>query len=55
MFRFQEDPDMLNFLTQSPVEGKKHLEGSLITANKQGYETFLIFLIQIEKCKTFLE
>tara|TARA_B100000700_G_scaffold326860_1_gene439699 strand:- start:3686 stop:4393 length:708 start_codon:yes stop_codon:yes gene_type:complete len=32
--------------------GKKHLE-SLITANKQGYETFLIFLIQIEKCKTF--
>ena len=28
--------------------------GSLvITANKQVYETFLIFLIQIEKCKTF--
>ena len=32
--------------------GKKHLE-NLILANKQGYESYLIFLIQIEKCKTF--
>ena len=31
---------------------KKHLE-SLITANKQGYESYLLFLIQIEKCKSF--
>ena len=32
--------------------GKKHLE-NLILANEQGYESYLIFLIQIEKCKTF--
>ena len=32
--------------------GKKHLE-SLISANKQGYESYLMFLIQIEKCKSF--
>ena len=32
--------------------GKKHLEG-LILANKQGYECYLLFLIQIEKCKSF--
>ncbi len=32
--------------------GKKHLE-NLILANQQGYESYLIFLIQIEKCKTF--
>tara|TARA_B100002051_G_C16480186_1_gene507656 strand:+ start:47 stop:748 length:702 start_codon:yes stop_codon:yes gene_type:complete len=32
--------------------GKKHLE-SLILANKQGYESYLMFLIQIEKCKSF--
>ncbi len=32
--------------------GKKHLE-NLISAVKQGYESYLLFLIQIEKCKTF--
>ena len=32
--------------------GKKHLE-SLISANKQGYESYLMFLIQIEKCNSF--
>ena len=32
--------------------GKKHLE-SLMSANKQGYESYLMFLIQIEKCKSF--
>ena len=32
--------------------GKKHLE-SLISANKQGYESYLMFLIQIEKCRSF--
>ena len=32
--------------------GKKHLE-SLMFANKQGYESYLMFLIQIEKCKSF--
>ena len=31
---------------------KKHLE-SLMIAHKQGYESHLIFLIQIEKCKSF--
>jgi len=32
--------------------GKKHLE-NLILANQQGYESYLLFLIQIENCKTF--
>ena len=32
--------------------GKKHLE-NLVIANKQGYESYLFFLIQIEKCKAF--
>ena len=32
--------------------GKKHLE-NLVMANKQGYESYLFFLIQIEKCKSF--
>tara|TARA_B100000287_G_C20504074_1_gene730309 strand:+ start:209 stop:919 length:711 start_codon:yes stop_codon:yes gene_type:complete len=32
--------------------GKKHLE-NLILAKQQGYESYLIFLIQIENCKTF--
>ena len=32
--------------------GKKHLQ-ELIAANKQGYESYLMFLIQIEKCKSF--
>ncbi len=32
--------------------GKKHLE-SLMSANKMGYESFLMFLIQIEKCQSF--
>mgnify|MGYP001248978333 CR=1 FL=1 len=32
--------------------GKKHLE-SLMFANKQGYESYLMFLIQIENCKSF--
>jgi len=32
--------------------GKKHLE-SLLSANKQGYESYLMFLIQIENCKSF--
>ncbi len=32
--------------------GKKHLE-NLILANKNGYESFLIFLIQLEKCESF--
>ncbi len=32
--------------------GKKHLE-NLMLANKQGYESYLLFLIQIEKCKSF--
>ena len=34
------------------TRGKKHLE-SLMIAHKQGYESHLIFLIQIEKCKSF--
>ena len=34
------------------TRGKKHLE-NLILANKQGYETYLMFLIQIENCKFF--
>ena len=34
------------------IRGKKHLE-SLMIAEKQGYESYLMFLIQIEKCKTF--
>jgi len=32
--------------------GKKHLE-NLMLANKQGYEVYLMFLIQIENCKSF--
>ncbi len=32
--------------------GKKHLE-NLMLANKQGYESYLMFLIQIENCKSF--
>ena len=32
--------------------GKKHLE-NLISAYQQGYESYLLFLIQIEKCKSF--
>ena len=32
--------------------GKKHLR-NLILANQQGYKSYLFFLIQIEKCKTF--
>ena len=32
--------------------GKKHLE-SLIMANEQGFESYLMFLIQIENCKSF--
>ena len=32
--------------------GKKHLE-NLILANHQGYESYLLFLVQIEGCKTF--
>ena len=34
------------------TRGKKHLK-NLILANKQGYETYLMFLIQIENCKFF--
>ena len=34
------------------IRGKKHLE-NLIVANKQGYESYLMFLIQMEKCKSF--
>ena len=34
------------------TRGKKHLE-HLMLANKQGYETYLMFLIQIENCKSF--
>ena len=32
--------------------GTKHLK-NLILANQQGYESYLLFLIQIEGCKTF--
>ena len=32
--------------------GKKHLE-SLILANQQGYNCYLLFLVQIENCKSF--
>ena len=32
--------------------GKKHIE-NLILANEQGYESYLMFLIQIENCKSF--
>ena len=32
--------------------GKKHLE-NLMLANKQGYESYLMLLIQIENCKSF--
>jgi len=34
------------------TRGKKHLE-NLMLANNQGYESYLMFLIQIEDCKTF--
>tara|TARA_A100001015_G_scaffold315191_1_gene426418 strand:+ start:2283 stop:2981 length:699 start_codon:yes stop_codon:yes gene_type:complete len=34
------------------IRGKKHLE-NLMLANNQGYESYLMFLIQIEDCKTF--
>ena len=34
------------------ARGKKHLE-SLIAANKQGYDSYLLFLIQIENCQSF--
>ena len=32
--------------------GKKHLQ-NLILANKQGYSSYLMFLIQMENCKSF--
>ena len=32
--------------------GKKHLK-NLILANQQGYKSYLLFLVQIEKCKSF--
>ncbi len=32
--------------------GKKHLE-NLILANNQGYKSYLLFLVQIEKCESF--
>ncbi len=32
--------------------GKKHLE-NLILANNQGYESYLLFLVQMENCETF--
>ena len=32
--------------------GKKHLE-NLMIANNQGYESYLIFLVQIENCQSF--
>ena len=32
--------------------GKKHIE-SLISANKQGYDCYLLFLVQIENCESF--
>ena len=44
--RHAEFPDAIT------TRGKKHLE-SLVSANKQGYESYLLFLIQIEKCKSF--
>ena len=34
------------------TRGKKHLQ-SLVEANKHGYESYLMFLIQIEKCRSF--
>ena len=32
--------------------GKKHLE-NLLLANNQGYKSYLLFLVQIENCKSF--
>ena len=43
---FAEFPDAVT------SRGKKHLE-SLMSANEQGYESYLMFLIQIENCKSF--
>ena len=43
---FAEFPDAVT------ERGKKHLE-NLILAKQQGYESYLIFLIQIERCKSF--
>ena len=31
---------------------EKHLK-NLILANQQGYKSYLLFLVQIEKCKSF--
>ena len=44
--------DHAEFPDSVTSRGKKHLE-SLVSANKQGYESYLMFLIQIEKCKSF--
>ena len=44
--------DHAEFPDSVTIRGKKHLK-SLISANKQGYESYLLFLIQIENCKSF--
>jgi len=44
--------DHAEFPDSVTIRGKKHLK-NLISANKQGYESYLLFLIQIENCKSF--
>ena len=43
---FAEFPDAVT------IRGKKHLQ-DLMLAKEQGYESYLIFLVQIENCNTF--
>ena len=40
----------MNYVQQEEIHN--HLE-NLINAYQQGYESYLLFLIQIEKCKSF--
>jgi len=44
--------DHAEFPDSITSRGKKHLE-NLVLANRQGYESYLMFLIQIERCKSF--
>ena len=48
----QRRKDHAEFPDSVTSRGKKHLE-NLINAFQQGYESYLMFLIQIEKCKSF--
>ena len=44
--------DHAEFPDSVTSRGKKHLE-NLMLANKQGYESYIVFLVQIENCKSF--